>query len=153
MVRLEDLCRAVKEFVALLRHEEQLLLVMDRQGIADVTEQKEQVLDEMCRYEQQVVTVLQQLAGSETQEGLWDWLQNVQQPQASGAKKLVHELIGLAHTIQDQGTKNEALVGRTQNVVREAINLIYVGLGQGPVYQGSGALQTPSVLSSVHLHG
>ena len=34
-----------QKFLSLLREEERLLLAMDRQGVADITEKKEQVLE------------------------------------------------------------------------------------------------------------
>ena len=142
-----------QEFLSLLREEERLLLGMDRQRVADIMEKKEQVLETMCRYEQQVMAVMHQLAGAKNQESLGGWLKKSRQPQASSANTIFHELFGLTLKIQEQGKKNEALIRRTQHVVREAINLIYTGLGTGPVYQGSGALQFSSVPSSVNLHG
>jgi len=150
---LEEMQVVFHEFLSLLREEERLLLAMDRSGVADITEKKEQGLEEMCRYEQQVMAVLQQLAGPENQEHLGGWLKKLREPQAFKAETIFHELFGLVRKIQAQGKKNEAVIRRTQHVVREAINLIYTGLGTGPVYQGSGALRAPSVLSSVQLQG
>ena len=142
-----------QEFLSLLREEEGLLLGMDRPGVANITEKKEQVLVAMCRYEQQVMAVMHQLAGPENRELLGGWLKKSRQSQASSANDIFHELFGLTRKIQEQGKKNEALIRRTQHVVREAINLIYTGLGTGPVYQGSGTLQFSSLPSSVNLHG
>ncbi len=150
---LKDIGQKFENFLGLLQEEEVLLAKMERHSIAGVTEKKEQVLDEICRYEQQVVATMQELAGPENQERLGEWLQKTQQPEATTVNTILRELKGLTHTIQQQGKKNEVLIGRTQHVVREAINLIYAGLGNGPVYQGSGTLQFPPVLSSVHLHG
>ena len=142
-----------QEFLSLLREEEGLLLGMDRPGVANITEKKEQVLVAMCRYEQQVMAVMHQLAGPENRELLGGWLKKSRQSQASSVNAIFHELFGLTRKIQEQGKKNEALIRRTQHVVREAINLIYTGLGTGPVYQGSGTLQFSSLPSSVNLHG
>jgi hypothetical protein len=153
LVLLGEMQVVFQEFLSLLCEEEGLLLRMDRQGIADIMEKKEQGLEEMCRYEQQVMTMLQQLAGPENQEHLGGWLKKLREPQAFKAETIFHELVGLARKIQAQGKRNEAVIRRTQHVVREAIHLIYTGLGTGPVYQGSGALRAPSVLSSVQLQG
>ena len=153
LVLLGEMRGIYKELMTLLRDEERGLLEMDRQGVADVTEKKEQVLDTMRRYEQQVIAVLHQLAGSENHERLEVWLKQTKNPHASTARMKIHELGDLTREIQAHGKKNEALIRRTHHVVREAINLIYAGLGTGPVYQGSGALHFPTVLSSVHLHG
>ncbi len=142
-----------QKFLSLLREEERLLLHMDRQGVADIMEKKEQVLEAMCRYEQQVMAVMHQLAGPKNQESLGGWLKKSRQPQASSANTIFHELFGLTRKITEQGKKNQTLIRRTQYVVGEAINLIYTGLGTGPVYQGSGALQFSSVPSSMNLQG
>jgi len=142
-----------QEFLSLLREEERLLLGMDRPGVANITEKKEQVLEAMCRYEQQVMAVMHQLGGPKNRELLGGWLKKSRQSQASSANTIFHELFGLTRKIQEQGKKNEALIRRTQHVVREAINLIYTGLGTGPVYQGSGTLQFSSLPSSVNLQG
>ena len=153
LVLLGEMHVVFEEFMVFLCEEERMLLGMDRQGVATVTEKKEQVLDVMCRYEQQVKVVLHQLAGPDQQKRLGPWLQEARQPQASSANLILHELSTLTRTIQEQGKKNEVLIGRTQHVVREAINIIYTGLGTGPMYGGSGTLHFPSVPTSVHLHG
>lgn len=142
-----------REFLSLLCEEERLLLGMDRQGVADITDKKDHALQTMCRYEQQVMSMLHDLAGHENHHALGKWLKQVRRPHAFKANTHLHELFGLAQKIQAQGKKNEALVRRTQHIVREAINLIYTGLGTGPVYQGSGALQFSTVPSSVNLRG
>jgi len=152
-VLLAEMQALFQNFLSLLNKEERLLLVMDRQGVADITEKKDQVLDGMQRYEQQVMGVMCQLAGSEHQGHLGGWLRNVPHRHAVSTNTIFHELNGLIQKIQEQGKKNESLIRRTQHVVRGAINLIYAGVGTGPVYQGSGTLRAPSVLSSVQLHG
>lgn len=153
LVLLGEMRAVFHGFMTLLRDEERLLLRMDRQGVADVMEKKEQALDTMCRYEQQVAAVFHQLTGSDNHERLEVWLQKARHPHASAVRARLQELVGLTRSIQAHGKKNEALIRRTHHVVREAINLIYAGLGTGPVYQGSGALYFPSVPGSVHLHG
>lgn len=150
---LGEMQELFKNFLSLLNQEEGFLLAMDRQGVADMSEKKEQVLDEMCRYEQQVMDMMHRLAGSEHRGHLADWLRNLSHRQAASATSKFQDLIGLTQKIQEQGKKNEASIQRMQHVVREAIYLIYAGVGTGPVYQGSGALRAPSVLSSVQLQG
>ncbi|MDH5429083.1 MAG: flagellar protein FlgN [Nitrospirota bacterium] len=152
-VLLGEMQELFKIFLSLLSQEECFLLAMDRQGVADMTEKKEQVLDEMCRYEQQALDTMHRLAGPDHQGHLADWLRNLSHRQAVSAKSKFQDLIGLTRMIQEQGKKNESSIQRMQHIVREAIHLIYAGVGTGPVYQGSGALRTPSVLSSVQLQG
>ena len=153
VILLEKMQLVFQEFLSLLREEERSLQSMDRQGIAEITDKKEQVLEEMCRYEQQVMALLLRLAGPENGQQLGQWLKQSPQPQALLVNALLHDIFELAQLIQGQGKQNEAIIRRTQHVVREAINLIYTGLGAGPVYQGSGALQFSSVPGSVNLHG
>jgi hypothetical protein len=142
-----------QRYVGLLAHEERTLRIMDRQGLTEVNNQKEQVLDAMCRLEQQIERELQQLAGSHIHESVRSWLKKAQDPRAQSAHGMLIELLCLARTIQDQGKKNETLIRRIQHSVREAMHFIYTGLGTGPVYQESGTLNFPSVPSSVHLQG
>ena len=80
LVLLGQMRAVFQGFMTLLWDEERLLLRMDRQGVADVTEKKEQALDTMCRYEQQVAGVFDQLAGSDNPERLEVWLQKVPHP-------------------------------------------------------------------------
>jgi hypothetical protein len=140
-------------YVGLLAHEERTLRIMDRQELAEVNNQKEQVLDAMCQLERQVESELQQLAGPYIHESVSSWLKKVQDPRARTAHDRLIELLRLACTIQEQGKKNETLIRRIQYSVREAMQFIYIGLGTGPVYQESGTLNFPSVPSSVHLQG
>jgi flagellar biosynthesis/type III secretory pathway chaperone len=153
LILLGEMRVVFQEFMGLLGDEERMLLEMNRQGVARVTEKKEQVLDVMCRYEQQVTARLHQLAGFEDQKGVGLWLKEAAHPQVSSVNSILQDLFGLTATLQEQAKRNEALTRRTQHVVREAIHLIYSGLGNGPVYQGSGVLSFPSVPNSVHLHG
>jgi len=142
-----------QEYFSLLSHEERTLRVMDRQGLTDVNSQKEQVLDAMFQLEQQVERELRQLGGSEGQESIWNWLKKARDPRAQSAHGMLIELLRLGRIIQEQGKKNEVLIRRIQHRVGEAIHFMYAGLGTGPVYQGSGTLNFPSVPSSVHLQG
>lgn len=153
LVLLGEMHAAFEQFLSFLCDEERLLGAMDRQGVADMADKKEQALAEMSRYEKQVGIVIHQLAGPEHRGKVDAWLKQLRHPQAMKARTIFHELIGLTQKIQAQGRKNEILIRRTQCVVREAISLIYTGLGTGPVYQGSGALQFSSAPSSVSLHG
>ncbi len=153
LILLGEMHAAFEQFLSFLCDEERLLVAMDRQGVGDMAEKKEQALVEMSRYEQQVSIVIQQLAGPEHQGKVDTWLKQSHHPQAMKASTIFHELIGFTQKIQSQGRKNEILIRRMQCVVREAINLIYTGLGTGPVYQGSGALQFSTAPSSMSLHG
>ena len=137
----------------LLRQEEHGLRRMNHQEIADLTEKKEYALERMCRYEQQVISAIHTLTGSTGQDRLLDCLDRISDPRAKSVQNLLRELALQANTIQEQGKTNDRLLRRAQHVVGEAINLIYTGLGTGPVYQGSGALSTPSLPSTMHLHG
>ncbi len=153
LVVLGEMHAGFEQFLSFLCAEERLLAAMDRQGVADMADKKEQALAEMSRYEKQVSTAFHQLAGPEHRGQVDAWLKQFRHPQAMKASKIFHGLFGLTRKIQAQGRKNEILIRRTQCVVREAIHLIYSGLGTGPVYQGSGVLQFSTAPSSVSLHG
>lgn len=153
LVLLGEMHTAFQDFMVLLGDEKRTLLRMDQKGIAEVTEKKEQALHAMCRYRQQVVAVLHQLAGSEQKGRFGAWLQKARQPQACSAKTILQDIDVLTRMIQAQSKKNEARIRRTQHVVQEAIHHIYTGLGTGPVYQGSGTLQYASIPGSVSLRG
>ena len=153
LVLLEEMHAAFQQFLSFLCDEERLLVAMDRQGIGDMAEKKEQALAEMSRYEKHVSMMIHQLAGPEYRGQIDTWLKQLRHPQAMKASTLFHALLGLSQKIQAQGRRNEFLIRRAQCVVREAISLIYTGLGTGPVYQGSGALQFSTAPSSVSLHG
>lgn len=153
LVVLAEAQSSFQEYSALLSHEERTLQIMDRQGLTDVNGQKEQVLNKMCRLEQQVERELQQLAGATVTQNIWTWLKQAGHPHAQSAHAMLAELLRLARMIQEQGKKNQALIQRIQYRVREAIHFMYAGMGTGPVYQGSGTLNFPSVPGSVHLQG
>jgi hypothetical protein len=153
LVLLGKMQTAFQEFRVLLRDEERVLLGMDQQRVTEVTEKKEQALDVMCCYEQQVMTILQELTGVEGKEHLGAWLRKAHEPQAVLVSTIFHDMRDVIDGIGVQGKKNKALIQRMQHVVRNAIDIIYMGLGPGPVYQGSGTLQSPAVPCSVHFHG
>jgi flagellar biosynthesis/type III secretory pathway chaperone len=150
---LEEGQSSFQHFADLLIHEEHTLRIMDRQGLSEVNSQKEHALDAMCRLEQQVEQELQQLSGSRTSESVGSWLKQSRDPRAQSAYRRLTELRCLARTIQEQGKTNAALIHRIQHRVGEAIHFLYTGLGTGPVYQGSGALNFPSIPGLVHLQG
>ncbi|MDH5698459.1 MAG: flagellar protein FlgN [Nitrospirota bacterium] len=144
---------AFQQYGVLLFQEAHSLRIMDQPNLFEVNGKKEQVLDTMRRLEQQVEHELHQLAGAVVQESIWNWLKSVQDPRAQSAQRMLLELLRLGRLIQEQGRKNEAMIRPIYHRVREAIHVIYTGLGTGPVYQGSGSLNFPSVPSSVHLQG
>lgn len=142
-----------QRYGVLLFQEAHSLRIMDRPKLVEISSQKEQVLEMMCQLEQQVEGELYRLAGSTAQESIWNWLKAVPDPRAQLAQRMLTDLLRLARLIQEQGKKNEALIFPVYHRVREAIQVMYTGLGTGPVYQGSGTLHFPSVPSSVHLQG
>lgn len=144
---------AFQQYGVLLFQEAHSLRIMDQPNLVEVNSQKEQVLNMMRRLELQVEHELHQLAGALAQGSIWSWLKAVQDPRAQSAQGLLIELLRLARLIQEQGKKNEAVIRPIYHRVREAIHVIYTGLGTGPVYQGSGILNFPLVPSSVHLQG
>ena len=150
---LSETQSSFQRFIVLLSDEECTLRNMDRQGLIEVNSQKEQVLDAMCRLEQDIEREFQQLSKSEAPESMWYWLKNTDDPRALSVQVRLTELQCLARSIQEQGRKNESLTQRTQQKVREAMHFIFTGWATGPVYQGSGTVNFLPVPSSVHLQG
>ena len=144
---------AFQQYGVLLFQEAHGLRTMDQRNLVEVNSQKEQVLDTMRRLEQQVEQELHQLVGADAQESIWNRLKADPDPRARSAHGMLVDLLRLARLIQEQGKKNEAMIRPLYYRVREAVQVRYTGLGTGPVYQGSGALNFPSVPSSVHLQG
>jgi flagellar biosynthesis/type III secretory pathway chaperone len=142
-----------QEYGVLLCQEAHSLRLMDQVKLVEVNSQKEQVLDTMRRLEQQVERDLHQLAGAGASESIWHWLNAVPDPRAQSAQRRLIELQRLARLIHEQGKKNEALIRPIYHRVHEAIHVMYTALGTGPVYQGSGALNFPSVSGSVYIQG
>lgn len=142
-----------QRYGVLLFQEAHSLRIMDRPKLVEVNSQKEQALEAMCQLEQQVERELHRLAGSAAYESIWSWLKAVPDPQAKLAQEMLTDLLRLARLIQEQGKRNDALIRPIYHRVREAVQVMYTGLGTGPVYQGSGILHFPSVPSSVHLQG
>jgi FlgN protein len=144
---------AYQQYGVLLFQEAHSLRIMNQRNLVEINSQKEQVLDTMGRLEQQVEHELHQLVGTVAQESILSWLKADPDPRAQLAQGMLIELRHLSRLIQEQGKKNEALIRPFYQRVREAIHVIYTGLGTGPVYQGSGTLNFPSVPSRVHLQG
>lgn len=144
---------AFQQYGVLLFQEAHSIRIMDQRNLIEVNSQKEQVLDTMRRIEQQVEHELHRLVGPAKPESILSWLKADPDPRAQSAHGMLMELLDLSRLIREQGKKNEALILPLYHRVREAIHVIYTGLGTGPVYQGSGALNFHSVPSSVHLQG
>ncbi|MDT3779507.1 flagellar export chaperone FlgN [Nitrospira sp. MA-1] len=144
---------AFQQYGVLLFQEAHSLRIMDQPKLVEVNSQKEQVLNSMRRLEKQVEGALHQLVGDVAQETIWTWLKANPDPQAQTVQSMLIDLRRLARLIQEQGKKNESAIRPIYHRVCEAIQVMYTGLGTGPVYQGSGTLYFPSVPSSVYLQG
>lgn len=142
-----------QRYGVLLFQEAHSLRAMDRPKLVEVNSQKESALETICQLEQQIERELHGLAGSAAHESIWSWLKAVPDPRAQLAQAMLTDLLRLAHLIQEQGKKNDALIRPIYHKVREAVQVMYTGLGTVPVYQGTGILHFPSVPSSVHLQG
>lgn len=154
LLRMLDEAQSVfQQYLGLLSHEECQLRSVNRQELHEVNARKEHVLDAMCQIEQQVERELYRLAGAEGHDTIGTFLKKSRNPQAQTASALLSGLVNLAGAIQEQGKQNEAMIGRIQQRIREAILFMHTGLGTAPVYQGSGSLHFPPVPGAVHLQG
>lgn len=150
---LNETQQCLRSFSFLLMEEEGALRGMERGALGEIASKKEQVLESLSRYDQQVQSGLEQLSSPLGGDRLFEWLNRAAQPEAAIIYARLGDLRSLAQQVRDQGKKNEALIYRMQAVVGQAIHLIYSGLGKGPVYQSSGGLRFPEAPGSVHIHG
>ena len=144
---------SLEEFSSLLEQEEAVMKRLDRENMMALVDHKATVLENIQRSEQQLVAVLRPWAPTESSVNCWNVI--TQDPQFSRVFQLpVFKAIQRETArIREQGQKNAVLVRRGQYVVREALNLVYAGVGQGPVYQGTGTLRVQPAPCSVNLRG
>ncbi len=149
----EQLQGSLEEFSKLLVQEESVMKRLNREKMMVLVEHKATVLEKIQRSEQQLVAVLRPWVSTESSVDCWNAI--TQDPRFSRVFQLpVFKAIQREITrIREQGQKNSVLVRRGQYVVREALNLVYAGLGQGPVYQGTGTLRVQPAPCSVNLRG
>lgn len=148
-----QLQNSLEEFSKLLVEEEVVMTKLDREKMMALVDQKANVLEAFQCSEQQMVAVLRPWVPTGSSIDCWNMIK--QDPQFSRVLQLpVFKAIQRETArIREQGQKNAALVRRGQYVVREAMSLVYAGLGSGPVYQGTGTLRVQPVPCSVNLHG
>lgn len=147
------LLNSLEEFSELLAEEEAVMTRLDREKMMVLVEQKAGVLEAVQRCEQQMVAVLRPWVPTGLSGDCWNVIK--QSPEFSRVLQLPEFKAIQRETarIREQGQKNVVLIRRGQYVVREAMSLVYAGLGQGPVYQGTGTLRVQPVPCSVNLHG
>lgn len=149
----QQLQNSLHVFFELLVHEEGVMKRLDREAMISLVDRKAEILDTVQHAERQMVAVLRPWVPSGSPAECW--LLFKQDPEFSCLARLpVFKAIQRdVARIREQGQKNARLVRRGQYVVREALNLAFTGLGQGLVYQGSGALRVQPVPCSVNLRG
>lgn len=149
----QRLLEVLEELSKLLVQEEAVMKGLDREKMMALVEQKANVLENFHRSEQHLVALLRPWVPTGSSAECWSLLK--QQPDFLRVHQLpVFKAIRRETArVREQGQKNAVLVRRGQYVVREAMNLINTGLGQGPVYQGTGTLRVQPVPCSVNLRG
>ena len=150
---LQQLHDSLHAFAQLLEQEETVMKRLDRDRMNLLVEQKSQVLESFQRYEQELVTLLRPWAPTGSPAECWALIRSAPECKSVALDSLFKMIAATAQQIREQGRRNAALIRRGQYVVQEALNLVHVGLGQGPVYQGSGTLRLHPVPCSVNLHG
>ena len=144
---------SLKTFAQLLVEEEAVMKRLDRDQMAAVVEQKAQALEGFHRHEQELVAVLRPWVPTGSIADCWHTMAHAPEFKALAQHPLFNMIVITAQRIRDQGQRNAAVIRRGQYVVQEAIHLMYEGLGQGPVYQGTGTFRTQPAPSSVNLRG
>ena len=150
---LRQLHDALNSLAQLLVQEETVMTRLDRDRITVLVEQKSQALETFHRYEQELVTVLRPWVPTGSSAECWALIRSAPECKALALYSLFEMIIATAQQVREQGRRNAALIRRGQYVVQEALNQVQAGLGQGPVYQGSGILRQHPVPCSVNLHG
>ena len=150
---LRSECDAYRHFLQLLKEEAPCLQQLSPQALHDVTSQKTQVLALIQQLDGVRMGLLKRLAGPACKEDLIPWLARSIHPRASEAQAALKELVRFGREAKAHGKRNGALLSHAQYVVREALHVIYTGLGAQPLYGQSGQLSFPSVTGSVSLQG
>lgn len=150
LTRLQD---TLSGFVDILLEEESVMTRPARGQVVSLNEKKERALDLIRTYEKELVAIMRPWVPSGIPSDCLVFL--AQHPE--GARVATHPLFrtirATIQRIRDQGHRNVRLLHKCQHVVREAISLASVGLGHGPVYQGTGMLQRHAIPGSVNIHG
>lgn len=150
---LQQIHDALTTFARLLVEEETVMQRLDGHRMTILVDQKSQVLETFQRYEQALVAVLRPWVPTGSSAECWALIRRAPECKALDLDSLFKMITTTAQHVREQGRRNAALIRRGQYVVQEALNLVHVGLGQGPVYQGSGTLRQHPVPGSVNLHG
>lgn len=137
----------------ILMEEESALQALDQQKLASIHERQERILHRMAADQRERNARLRDLAGASWQGNLLTWLSKTPSPQAATAQAALRDLVAVGRRVQDVRERNAALSARGLHIVREAIGVIYAGRGIQPVYKESGALNFPSLTTSLDLQG
>lgn len=150
---LQQLQNSLHLFSELLVQEETVMKRLDREKMLSLADRKAEILENIQVVERQIVAVLRPWVPSGSPDDCWLLIKQDPEFSSLGRLPVFKALQRDVARIREQGQKNAVLVRRGQYVVREALNLVFAGLGQGPVYQGSGALRVQPVPCSVNLRG
>ena len=144
---------AYHDLSVLLIEEHPLLRSMDHQRLLEVNSRKEAVLDSIRHLEQERTARLKEFPGSRSLDDFAEWLASTKFSQVEEVQAALNELVNIAKRVKQQSEENAGLTFRALYIVREALGLIYSGLGTQPVYGDSGQLTFPSVATSMNLKG
>ena len=136
---------AYHDLSVLLIEELPFLKSMDHQRLLEVNSRKETVLDSIRRLEQERLACLKEFAGCRSLDDFAKWLASADFSHVREVQAALNELVNMAKRVKQQSEENAALTFRALYIVREALSLIYSGLGTQPVYGDSGQLTFPSV--------
>lgn len=153
---LEAERNAYAMLLTLLQEEQGLLERFAHQQLLDLAGRKEDILARLSSFEQTRQTVMASILGTAVPShatSVEEHLSRHRHAMAREAATRFQEVIELARRAKIQGRKNTALVHRGLATVREALRLIYAGIGQEPVYGESGTLQFAGLSSSVNVTG
>lgn len=149
----QQLHESLQAFANLLIEEEVVMKRLDREKIMALVEQKVRILDVFQRYERELAAVLRPWISSGSPSACWDLIGQAPEFQSVARHARFQAIKQTAQCIREQRQRNMALIRRGHYVIQEALNLVFMGLGQGPVYQGTGTLRVQPITGSVSLRG
>ena len=153
---LEDEQLVLNDFLSLLQDEYNCLRTLNHPGLATLTKKKETLMARLPGFEHRRCALFLTLTGKPLPPDLPSLTAILAEHVPSGGPTTVQvfqNLWNVAKEIVSQGRKNGALIHRGLNTVREALRLLYTGIGNEPVYGDGGVLQFPRVTSSRIVEG
>jgi flagellar biosynthesis/type III secretory pathway chaperone len=153
---LEDEQVVLHDLLSLLGDEYRCLRTVNHPGLVTLTKKKETLMARLPGFEHRRCALFLSLTGKSLPPDLPSLTsilaEHVSSPDLA-TLQMFEGLWRVAKEIVIQGRKNGEMIHRGLNTVREALRLLYTGIGNEPVYGDEGVLQFPRVTSSMIVEG